>query len=53
MIIERSRLTPNGRFPCVRWLAVAPVEAVEAVGVGADQPQALQPDILRWPLLPR
>ena len=50
MIIERSRLTPDGRIPCLRWLAVAPVETV---GVGADQPQPQQADIFRRPLLAR
>ena len=50
MIIERSRLTPDGPIPCLRWL---PITVAEAVGVGADQPQALQADIFRRPLLAR
>ena len=48
MIVERSRLTPDGPIPCLRWLPITPAEAV---GVGADQPQPLQANIFRRPLL--
>ncbi len=48
MIIERSRLTPNGPIPCLRWL---PITVAEVVRVGADQPQAEQADVFRRPLL--
>jgi hypothetical protein len=50
MIVERTRPTPNGPVPWLRRLPVAPAEAL---GVGADQPQAQQADILRRPWLAR
>ena len=47
VIAERTRPTPNGPIPCLRWLTIA---AAEAIGVGADQPQALQAGVFRSPL---